>query len=160
MEPELILKEGTYFDTLDDAIRLYKAYAQRGGFEIKLSSQRKTRIGFVQLKYLICNREGKLKNINIDTLKSIGKDKPIQNRNLRVTGCMARVKLDLDPIYGKYKVVKFNPRHNHMLCPNVYRHLSKTERKLVYSEKLFVMKAKTENIGATVAHHIYSSMKG
>ena len=30
---------------------------------------------------------------------------------------------------------------------------------MVYSEKLFVMKAKTANIGATLAHHIYSSMK-
>ena len=119
MEPELIPKKGRYYDTLDEAIRMYKVYAHRAGFEIKILSQRKTRSGFVQQKYLMCNREGKLKNINIDTLKSIGNDKPIQNRNLRVTCCMERVKLDLDHVSGKCKLVKFNPRHNHTLCPDI-----------------------------------------
>ncbi|GJT45146.1 FAR1-related sequence 5-like protein [Tanacetum coccineum] len=160
MERELIPVEGTYFETLDDTIRMYKTYAYRGGFEIKLSLQMKTRSGFVQHKYLMCNREGKLKNINIYTLKSNGNDKPIQKRNLWVTGCMARVKLDLDHVSGKYKLVQFFPRHNHTLCSDVYRRLSKTERKMVYSEKHSVMKAKTANIGATISHHIYSSMKG
>ncbi|GJW27919.1 hypothetical protein Tco_0044794 [Tanacetum coccineum] len=37
--------EGTYFDTLDEAIDMYTKYAEMGGFEVKKSGQRKTKSG-------------------------------------------------------------------------------------------------------------------
>ncbi|GJY64381.1 homeodomain-like protein [Tanacetum coccineum] len=50
--------EGTYFDTLDEAIDMYTNYAEMGGFEIKKSGQRKTKSGVVKHKYIMCNKEG------------------------------------------------------------------------------------------------------
>ncbi|GJQ98158.1 FAR1-related sequence 5-like protein [Tanacetum coccineum] len=50
--------EGTYYDTVDEAIDMYTKYAQMGGFEIKKSGQRLTKSGAVKHKYTMCNREG------------------------------------------------------------------------------------------------------
>ncbi|GJR64939.1 hypothetical protein Tco_0011004 [Tanacetum coccineum] len=42
--------EGTYFDTLDEAIDMYTNYAEMGGFEVKKSGQRLTKSGVVKHK--------------------------------------------------------------------------------------------------------------
>ncbi|GJX83288.1 hypothetical protein Tco_0332769, partial [Tanacetum coccineum] len=60
--------EGTYFDTLEEAIDMYTNYAEMGGFEVKESGQRLTKSGVVKHKYIMCDREGVPKGINVDTL--------------------------------------------------------------------------------------------
>ncbi|GKD71829.1 hypothetical protein Tco_1325919, partial [Tanacetum coccineum] len=50
--------EGTYYDTVDEAIDMYTKYAEMGGFEVKKSGQRLTKSGVVKHKYIMCNREG------------------------------------------------------------------------------------------------------
>ncbi|GJW94027.1 hypothetical protein Tco_0173699 [Tanacetum coccineum] len=60
--------EGTWYDTVDEAIDMYSKYAEMGGFEVKKSGQRLTKSGVVKHKYIMCNREGVPKGINVDTL--------------------------------------------------------------------------------------------
>ncbi|GKD73475.1 hypothetical protein Tco_1331757, partial [Tanacetum coccineum] len=60
--------EGTYYDTVDEAIDMYTKYAKMGGFEVKKSGQRLTKSRVVKHKYIMCNREGVPKGINVDTL--------------------------------------------------------------------------------------------
>ncbi|GJY73100.1 FAR1-related sequence 5-like protein, partial [Tanacetum coccineum] len=50
--------EETYYDTVDEAIDMYMKYAKMGGFEVKKSGQRLTKLGAVKHKYIMCNREG------------------------------------------------------------------------------------------------------
>ncbi|GJU87963.1 FAR1 DNA binding domain-containing protein [Tanacetum coccineum] len=50
--------EGTWYDTVDEAIDMYSKYAEMGGFEFKKSGQRLTKSGVVTYKYIMCNREG------------------------------------------------------------------------------------------------------
>ncbi|GJX86607.1 hypothetical protein Tco_0337381 [Tanacetum coccineum] len=50
--------EGTYFDTLDEAIDMYTNYAEIEGFEVKKSGQRLTKSGVVKHKDIMCNKEG------------------------------------------------------------------------------------------------------
>ncbi|GJU10847.1 hypothetical protein Tco_1133243 [Tanacetum coccineum] len=45
IEGILIPVEGTYFDTLDEAIDMYTSYTEIRGFEVKKSGQRKTKSG-------------------------------------------------------------------------------------------------------------------
>ncbi|GJR39826.1 ribonuclease H-like domain-containing protein [Tanacetum coccineum] len=48
--------EGTYYDTIDEAIDMYTEYAKIRGFGVKKSGQMLTKSGAV--KYIMCNREG------------------------------------------------------------------------------------------------------
>ncbi|GKE02282.1 FAR1-related sequence 5-like protein, partial [Tanacetum coccineum] len=50
--------EGTYYDTIDEALDMYMKYAEMAGFEVKKRGQRLTKSGAVQHKYLMCNKEG------------------------------------------------------------------------------------------------------
>ncbi|GJU32519.1 FAR1-related sequence 5-like protein [Tanacetum coccineum] len=120
--------EGTYYDTVDEVIDMYTKYAKMGGFEVKKSGQRLTKSGVVKHKYIMCNREG--------------------------------VRKVLDIVSGRYKLEQFYPKHNHMLIPKEYKHFTKKQRKMTQAEKIFVVKAATNTIGATRAHNLLSSMKG
>ncbi|GKC70126.1 FAR1-related sequence 5-like protein, partial [Tanacetum coccineum] len=53
-----IAVEGTYYDTIDEALDMYTKYAEMAGFEIKKGGQRLTKSGAVQHKYIYCNKEG------------------------------------------------------------------------------------------------------
>ncbi|GJX34015.1 FAR1-related sequence 5-like protein [Tanacetum coccineum] len=151
--------EGTYYDTIDEALDMYTKYAEMAGFEVKKGGQRLTKSGAVQHKYLMCNKEGVPKGINIDTLDP-EYNKQKRNTTTHVTGCKARIRLVLDIVSAKYKLVEFKPKHNHMLIPKEYKHFTKKQRKMNQSEKMFVVKAATNKIGATRAHNLYCSMKG
>ncbi|GJU70959.1 FAR1-related sequence 5-like protein [Tanacetum coccineum] len=151
--------EGTYYDTIDEALDMYTKYAEMASFEVKKGGQRLTKSGAVQHKYLMCNKEGVPKGINIDTLDP-EYNKQKRNTTTHVTGCKARIRLVLDIVSAKYKLVEFKPKHNHMLIPKEYKHFTKKQRKMNQSEKMFVVKAATNKIGATRAHNLYCSMKG
>ncbi|GJW13206.1 FAR1-related sequence 5-like protein [Tanacetum coccineum] len=152
--------EGTWYDTVDEAIDMYSKYAEMGGFEVKKSGQRLTKSGVVKHKYIMCNREGVPKGINVDTLDPEYSEKQKRNTTTHVTGCKARIKLVLDIVSGRYKLDQFYPKHNHMLIPKEYKHFTKKQRKMTQAEKMFVVKAATNKIGATRAHNFLSSMKG
>ncbi|GJR66475.1 FAR1-related sequence 5-like protein [Tanacetum coccineum] len=151
--------EGTYYDTIDEALDMYTKYAEMAGFEVKKGGQRLTKSGAVQHKYLMCNKEGVPKGINIDTLDP-EYNKQKRNTTTHVTGCKARIRLVLDIVSAKYKLVEFKPKHNHTLIPKKYKQFTKKQRKMNQSEKMFVVKAATNKIGATRAHNLYCSMKG
>ncbi|GJY35012.1 FAR1-related sequence 5-like protein [Tanacetum coccineum] len=153
--------EGTYYDTVDEAIDMYTKYAEMGGFEVKKSGQRLTKSGAVKHKYIMCNREGVPKCINVDTLDhEYSSDKQKRNTTTHVTGCKARIKLVLNIVTGRYKLEQFHAKHNHMLIPKEYKHFTKKQRQMTHGEKMFVVKAATNKICATRAHNLLSSMKG
>ncbi|GJY23968.1 putative reverse transcriptase domain-containing protein [Tanacetum coccineum] len=77
-EPYLPL-EGKRFDTIEECVEFYSVYAEKGGFEVKKSAQKKTKSGMVKSKYVMCNREGVPKEININTLDPQNSDKQIRN---------------------------------------------------------------------------------
>nr|GEX98559.1 hypothetical protein [Tanacetum cinerariifolium] len=122
--------------------------------------QRLTKSRAVQHKYIYCNKEGVLKGINVDTLDLEYSDKQKRNTTTHVTGCKARIRLVRNTVNGRYKLEQFQPKHNHMLIPKEYKHFTKKQRKMNQSEKMFVVKAATNKIGATRAHNLLCSMKG
>ncbi|GJZ72483.1 FAR1-related sequence 5-like protein, partial [Tanacetum coccineum] len=126
--------EGAYFDTLDEAIDMYTSYAEM--------------------------REKVFQNILMSTLDPQHNEKQKRNTIHHITSCKARIKLVLDIVYGKYKLVQFYPKHNHVLIPKEYKHFTKKQRKMTQAGKMFVVKAATNKIGATRAHNLLSSMKG
>nr|GEY77305.1 protein FAR1-related sequence 5-like [Tanacetum cinerariifolium] len=152
--------EGTYYDTLDEALDMYTKYAEIAGFEIKKEGQRLTKSGVVQHKYICCNKEGVLKGINVDTLDPEYSDKQKRNTTTHITCCKARIRLVRNIVNGRYKLEQFQPKHNRMRIPKEYKHFTKKQRKMNQSEKMFVVKAVTNKIGATRTHNWLCSMKG
>nr|GEW60925.1 hypothetical protein [Tanacetum cinerariifolium] len=155
-----ILVEGAYYDTIDEALDMYTKYAKMASFEIKKGGQRLTKSGAVQHKYIYCNKEGVPKGINVDTLNPEYSDKQKRNTTTYVTGCKTRTRLVRNTVNGRYKLEQFQPKHNHMLIPKEYKHFTKKQKKLNQSEKIFVVKAATNKIGATRAHYLLCIMKG
>nr|GMD40968.1 protein FAR1-RELATED SEQUENCE 5-like [Ipomoea batatas] len=49
---------GQRFKTLDEGVRYYKEYAAFVGFDVRASTVKKNRYGGVEVKYLLCSREG------------------------------------------------------------------------------------------------------
>ncbi|GJU24407.1 FAR1-related sequence 5-like protein [Tanacetum coccineum] len=152
--------EGTYYDTIDEALDMYTKYAKIVGFEIKKGGQRLTKSRAVQHKYIYCNKEGVPKGINVDTLDPEYSDKQKRNTTTHVTGYKARIRLVRNTLNGRYKLEQFQPKHNHMLIPKEYKHFTKKQRKMNQLEKMFVVKAATNKIGATRTHNLLCSMKG
>ncbi|GJU28273.1 protein FAR1-related sequence 5 [Tanacetum coccineum] len=54
----------------------------------------------------------------------------------------------------KFVLNVFDTIHNHELEREEYKHLSKTERQLMYMQQAFIMKVASVNIGATRARHL------
>nr|GEW18167.1 hypothetical protein [Tanacetum cinerariifolium] len=50
--------EGTYYDTIDEALDMYTKFTEIAGFEVKKGGKRLTKLGAVQHKYIMCNKEG------------------------------------------------------------------------------------------------------
>ncbi|PWA85879.1 FAR1 DNA binding domain-containing protein [Artemisia annua] len=138
---------------------MYGKYAEAGGFKIKKAGQRLTKSGIVQLKYIMCNKEGAPRHINIDTLDAKHSDKQKRNTTMHVTGCKARIRLELDIVSRKYKLVQFIAEHNHLLIPKEYKHFTKKQRRMTHGEKMFVVKAAKNKIGPTRAHNLLTSIK-
>ncbi|GKC03713.1 FAR1-related sequence 5-like protein [Tanacetum coccineum] len=149
--------DGKVFDTIEECVDFYTFYVEIGGFEVKKSAQKKTKSGLVRSKYVMCNREGVPKDININTLDLENSDKQVRNTRHRITDCKARIKVDLHPVSGKYAITKFVCKHNHQMILKHYKHLTKKQRKMTQAEKMFVFKASTMKLGATRAHNLYSS---
>nr|GFA19282.1 hypothetical protein [Tanacetum cinerariifolium] len=77
-----------------------------------------------------------------------------------ITGCKARIKVDLHHVSGRYDITKFVSKHNHQMIPKHYKHLTKKQRMMTQVEKMFVVKASTMKLGVTTAYNLYSRMKG
>ncbi|PWA48617.1 FAR1 DNA binding domain-containing protein [Artemisia annua] len=127
-------EEGKSYDTIDEAIEMYSNYAEAGGFQIKKAGQKTTKSRIVTLKYLMCNKEGAPRHVNIDTLDAKHSGKQKRQTTIHVTClkplhvyacCKARIRLELDIVTRRYKLVKFVPEYNHMLLPKEYKHFTK-----------------------------------
>ncbi|PWA72596.1 FAR1 DNA binding domain-containing protein [Artemisia annua] len=81
-----IPEEGKSYDTIDKAIEMYSNYAEAGGFQIKKACQKTTKSGIVTLKYLMCNKEGAPRHVNIDTLDAKHSGKQKRQTTIHVTG--------------------------------------------------------------------------
>nr|GEU80200.1 protein FAR1-related sequence 5-like [Tanacetum cinerariifolium] len=135
--------EGKVHNTIEKCVDFYTVYAKLKGFEVKKSAQKKTRSGLVKSKYVMCNREGVPKDININTLDPENSDKQVRNTRHRITSCKARIKVDLHYVSENYKITKSVSKHNHQMILKHYKHLTKKQRKMTQAEKLFVVKAST-----------------
>ncbi|GKB96534.1 FAR1-related sequence 5-like protein, partial [Tanacetum coccineum] len=153
---DVLLVKGNVYDSVDVCVVAYLKYAAEARFVVRRSCQKRLRNGDVKQKYLVCNRKG----IYINTLDLENSEKQKRNSNLHITGCKARAVFNLDPRTRKFVLNVFDTIQNHELEREVFKHLSKRERQLTYSEQAFIVKAASVNICATRTHHLLTGIKG
>ncbi|KAH6783387.1 hypothetical protein C2S52_008346 [Perilla frutescens var. hirtella] len=144
------------FNTLDIGIQFYKKYAIACGFDIRLSSTRKSYDGeCLMWRYVVCNKEGVKHAINDDPSNTANKRRTVSNR----FECKARIVFKFAGSEG-YVVTKFIEKHTHTLVPEAYRYFMKMNSKMDVGHQKFVMDYAKANIGAMPSYKMLKTVAG
>ncbi|XP_035842811.1 protein FAR1-RELATED SEQUENCE 5-like [Helianthus annuus] len=154
------LSIGQKFKTLESAIQAYTEYAEKYGFDTRLSTQKQDKDGNIKIKYILCNKAFAPENVSVDTLDEKDSGKQKRNSNVQKTDCKARVRFRLSDEKDCYILYNFEDRHNHELVSSEYKHLLRKRRKLDDMEEKFIHRVASNNIGATRGHNVLSSIRG
>jgi zinc finger SWIM domain-containing protein 3 len=150
---------GTVFEQWADVIKFYDTYSDKAGFSTRLGTIKKT-CGIITHRHIKCHRSGKPSSNN---LKS-GQPYPLlakrRHNKYRVTNCMACIKLKAVPNTSTYVVYGFVEEHNHCLIDKDNMDFSRKRRQIGYSDKHLIHSLSLNNIGATTAFKIHSSLRG
>ncbi|GKE40293.1 FAR1-related sequence 5-like protein, partial [Tanacetum coccineum] len=159
---------GDIFDTFDQGFDMYKAYAEKGRFNVRKSGQ-KTYKGKVTHKYVLCNKAGKvrdkfdkntLKECDNENEKKDGKRKRKRKTKSWVTNCPAKVGLKAIRGTESWKIFYFVENHNHPLLNENNMDLSRARRQLHFGDYIFIHHASLSNIGPTIAHRLKVALIG
>nr|KAJ0213731.1 hypothetical protein LSAT_V11C400218510 [Lactuca sativa] len=103
--------------------------------------------------------EGKPRTAKVDTLDT--QHNKIQRRKDSFR-CECKAEIVFILVHGtnKYIVAEFIEQHNHGLFGKDNMFLSRTKRKLNYSQEMFIHNLSKQNIGASRAHRLYTGLQG
>ncbi|KAJ9565625.1 hypothetical protein OSB04_001591 [Centaurea solstitialis] len=154
------LAVGDTFGSIEEADSAYRRYADEVGFDVRQSNRKKNTDGFVQTRYLVCNRQGVVKKLDYDTMgNGFGKKKG-RNSSYKRTGCKACIKIRFRKEDRQHVVYKFEEGHNHSLYNNVEKRFSRGRRQLKYTDFRNIYNATGASIGGSKAHNIQAALKG
>ncbi|XP_022001951.1 uncharacterized protein LOC110899373 isoform X2 [Helianthus annuus] len=105
---------GMVFGRWEDAVTLYQDYAQRAGFDIRLSTVARYK-GVITHRYIVCSRFGNPNSNTGDSMDVTPASSKQRNSSFKVTDCQACIKLK--PVKGTegYSIYKFIEPHNMVL---------------------------------------------
>nr|KAJ0219584.1 hypothetical protein LSAT_V11C300142720 [Lactuca sativa] len=149
---------GSIFKDIKDAIKWYKGYALRYGFDIRKSTERK-KSGITTSKYFICNRGGLPNTSTLDTI-SDDHNKQLRNSNCKRTNCKAFVAFKVIPHSSEVYLWRFEQQHNHKLINQDCMHLSRAKCQLNVVDQAFIHKLSSAKVGATTAYRLMCVIKG
>ncbi|KAM0894334.1 hypothetical protein ACQ4PT_024510 [Festuca glaucescens] len=125
----LVPKIGMAFKSEEDAYEFYNEYAGKIGFSIRKSHSKLRPDKSVYQKHIVCSNEGERgTHSKHDTLK--------QNAATR-SSCDARIQFSITR-EGVWTVQKVVLEHNHYLASPDKRHMLRSQRRLVESDKLVI----------------------
>ncbi|XP_023772445.2 protein FAR1-RELATED SEQUENCE 5-like [Lactuca sativa] len=151
-------KVSSKFNLYGEAETMYRKYALESGFDVRLGRVQKMKNGIITNRHLVCNREGNPNTSKLDTL-DIQHKKTQRRKDLFKRNCKAKVVLEIIPGTLTYVVSDFVERHNHELFRKGNMHLSRSKRKLDYSQEIFIHNFSKQNIGPVKAHRLYSALQ-
>ncbi|XP_015970047.1 protein FAR1-RELATED SEQUENCE 11-like [Arachis duranensis] len=106
---------GIKFDTVDQCCDFYRNYARVHGFVARLDEKGQDFNGNLNMRQIICNREGTRRKKYLEMENRKKDHKPIT----RVM-CQAKIRFHYDLILPKWRVTKFEETHNDDLIPPKY----------------------------------------
>ncbi|XP_031131890.1 protein FAR1-RELATED SEQUENCE 5-like [Ipomoea triloba] len=153
---------GQRFSTLDEGVGYYKEYAAFVGFDVRSSTVKKNRHGDVELKYLLCSREGYTvtkEQRSTTTGEANGANINTRRRVSNRVGCMARCALKRLKD-GHYAINVLIETHKHRLCDKEAKKFLKINRNLGIGHQAFIAACEKANIGTSKAFELYSVLGG
>lgn len=141
---------GKSFATLDEGIAFYKKYAIECGFDTRNSTIRRFADKVVDLKYMVCNREGFNEGSN-----NSGKRETTSTR----IGCPATIAFKFAGRDG-YVITKFVEVHTHSFVDNSLRQFMKSNRDMNVGLQKFMMTCSRAGIGTSASYRLYKEFVG
>nr|KAJ0187130.1 hypothetical protein LSAT_V11C900472830 [Lactuca sativa] len=151
-------KVSSKFNSYGEAETMYRKYALESGFDVRFGRVQKMKNRIITNRHLVCNREGNPNTSKLDTL-DIQHKKTQRRKDLFRRNCKAKVVLEIIPGTLTYVVSDFVERYNHELFSKGNMHLSRSKRKLDYSQEIFIHNLSKQNIGPVKAHRLYSALQ-
>ncbi|XP_076948410.1 protein FAR1-RELATED SEQUENCE 5-like [Bidens hawaiensis] len=143
---------GRIYPTWEDAETMYKLYADKAGFDTRLSTIKRHK-GVITNRYILCNRAGIYRGKDIDTLIK----KSPRSINYKVTDCQARVRLKAVKGTPSFQLNEFVESHNHGLVADENKDLTRSRRQLDFSDHEFIHKAR---LNLHNYYFVYVAVKG
>ncbi|PWA53718.1 protein FAR1-RELATED SEQUENCE 5 [Artemisia annua] len=157
---EVVPKEGSSFDSVEDVYKVYKNYAAEAGFIVRRGHESKAG-GIIVNKEFVCSKEG-IKRVELkefDSLKQDCDDKKVKRKRYEFRkNCKAR--LYVIKSGDKYKVKTFVEDHNHGFFNAEDRHLQKSHRSMSMAHQYFAIKASNLNIGSGMSFNFIAELLG
>nr|KAJ0207255.1 hypothetical protein LSAT_V11C500254150 [Lactuca sativa] len=157
-EDDIKPKVTSKFNSYGEAVTMYRNYALESGFDVRLGRVQKTKNVIITNRHLVCNREDNPNTSKVDTL-DIQHKKTQRRKDLFRRNCKVKVVLEIIPSALKYVVSDFVEQHNHELFSKSNMYLSRSKRKLDYSQEIFIHNLSKQNIGLVKAHRLYSALQ-
>ncbi|XP_076957212.1 protein FAR1-RELATED SEQUENCE 5-like [Bidens hawaiensis] len=148
-----------HFKTWDDAVVMYKAYASKAGFDVRISTSTWTK-GAISHRYMVCSKSGSPRFKDVDTMDTSSSSTKRRHMNIKVTGCTACIRLKVSSTSFGFEIYNFIEGHNHGLVSDYNMDLTRGRRQLQFTYKKFIQNFQTAGFGPTVAHRVQSSLKG
>ena len=156
----VVPSEGTLFNSVEDAYRIYKNYADEAGFMVRRGHESKAG-GVIINKEFLCSKEGtkKVKVKEFDSLKQDCNAKSVKRKRFDFrTNCKARLYIVRSG--QKYKVSVFVEEHNHGFFTSDDKHLQKSHRSMSLAHQYFAIKASNLNIGPCMSFNFIAELLG
>lgn len=148
------------FPSSEAAEAMYRKYAYKAGFDVRLDAKKTNKEGSIQTRWFVYSKESFPKKKNFDSLEIRPGDRRVRNSNVKRSGCNACVKIHLLKDKTGYEVYEFVEEHNHVLYNSNDLRFSKKNRKMLYTDCRNVLNSSQYKVGATRAHRIQSALKG
>ncbi|RYR19834.1 protein FAR1-RELATED SEQUENCE 5-like [Arachis ipaensis] len=103
------------FNTVDQCCDFHRNYARVYGFVARLDKKGQDVNGNINMRQMVCNREGTRRKKYLEMENRKKDHKPIT----RVM-CQAKIRFHYDLILQKWRITKFKETHNHDLIPPKY----------------------------------------
>ncbi|XP_035837194.1 protein FAR1-RELATED SEQUENCE 5-like [Helianthus annuus] len=151
---------GTVFAKEEDAISMYQSYAEKAGFDIRLSTTKKSKDGTVRLRYVLCSRSGKPNCQNVDSMVLKSSSKLPRSSNYKVSDCKAKIKVKVFKGYPGLRLYEFVESHNHPLVSIENMDLTRKRRQLEFSDQDFIHRLSLAKVGPSTAFKMQAVLKG
>ncbi|KAJ9556782.1 hypothetical protein OSB04_011396 [Centaurea solstitialis] len=153
-------KIGDRYDSYDVAESMYRSYAFKAGFDVRLNARKMNREGCIQTRWFVCSKEGNPQNKVIDSMDVGLSERRGRNSNFKRSGCFACMKIHLTKDKMGYEVYEFVEIHNHVLFNHNDRRFSKGNRQMQYTDFVSVLRSSKNKVGPTKAYRHQSVLKG
>nr|KAJ0186487.1 hypothetical protein LSAT_V11C900455540 [Lactuca sativa] len=127
------------FDSYDEAVTMYINYALESGFDVRLGRVKKNK---------------KRDYYKYTSSMQLGRMKDLFKMN-----CKVKVVLEIIPSTLRYFVTDFVEQHNHKLFSKGNMYVSRSKRKLDYSQEIFIHNLSKQNIGPVKADRLYNALQ-